>query len=665
MTKMHSFPRRAKSFNTFALEQLRVPVADNVKGTIRVEDLDSDVIVEIPKSVDMRDTDSLQLQWNGDPYGVPLDLANFDLTDPTVVKFDLLIAVADFPPENTVADVRLDYMVYDTASEDGQVSGQVVTIRFDRRAPGGARLPPLYIDEAQLERGITAADLRDDPDDASKKVLLMLVNPYFDEEMDDRIELWLGTSPTSGSYLPRTFTVLNPRQAVAVWIPEEALRALGDGTLYFGYRSTDWAGNESSISALTPVEVYLTLPTLPAPLVPANDDGLITYNDANDPPYHGVGVDIPTYPGATAGDTLIVKWGGQTLPPYTINAAEAAVDPVATIRVPYATVAAEGNGPKNVSYSMERSGSPSVSSPDTPVEVDLTTPGGPDPDPEPENPEHGNILAPEVRCGSSPVNTIAPNDFGTDASATVFRVGKIPPDPIWLIGDVIQLYWGAIGSPEIPPVTIASGNEGANISIRVPFAEVIDVVGVGTIPVFFSITRQLAGNVPVMVKSQEQNVSVASRDALPGDGAPLAEGLFPEANANNIITRAAGLDGTTFRITLSGVSNIELAKNAVVSYDFVGVATGDATALPPGAVPIEPSRVTATDVPITQEMLDAGYLEVPLPYSLTYPICRNGAILDYSIANDLGRTNAIQKFVRFAMNQGGGSCSVPTFGINN
>jgi hypothetical protein len=58
-------------------------------------------------------------------------------------------------------------------------------------------------------------------------------------------------------------------------------------------------------------------------------------------------------------------------------------------------------------------------------------------------------------------------------------------------------------------------------------------------------------------------------------------------------------------------------------------------------------------------MLTAGYYEVQLPYSLTYLICRNGAILDYSISNDSGPINAAQQFVRFAMNLGGGTCSLP------
>lgn len=661
MTAMNTASFKGRVFRTTALGQLVVPVANNPKGIIKVVDLERDVIVEVPKSNDMKETDSIQLYWDGKPYGQPLDLKG-QLGDPNVVKFDLAISMADFPPKGSTVDAVLDYRVYDTDSEDGQLSGLVVTVRFDQRPPGGAAgLPPLNIDDELIKSGVTPGNLMDDPDDASKKILFMLVTSYFDEQLDDVIELWLGTSQdeSSGTYLPLKFTVTSPNMPVAVWIREEDLRAVGDGTRYFAYRGTDWAGNVSNRSDVLPLRLFLTLPAVLAPLVPENDDGLITYNDANDPPERAVGVDIPAYPGAAAGDVLTVKWGTQTLPPYTLTASDITGDPLTTIQVPYEDVAAEGDGIKNVSYTMQRPGVPLVQSPNTPVEVNLTTPGGPAPDPDPTTPEHENIKAPSVQCGTSPVNTIQPDDYGKDAIATLFYKGE-DGNVIWEVGDAIQLYWATSNPNLIPTITVTSTNVGTDIPITVPFAA-IGASGTGARPVYFTLTRHLTSSagtlVPVTVRSKTQSVDVISSTEFPGNGKPLAQGIFPEANARNIITRAAGIDGTTFQINLLGVSNIDLALNPVISYTFVGVASGDET--DPNAPPIPGTEVSAIDVRVTQAMVDAGFLEVPLPYSLTYKICRNGAILDYSIANDKGRTAAIQKFVRFAMNQGGGGCSLP------
>lgn len=656
MTTSQTVTRARKTGTTLALGALSIPKLDPVRGTFKIADLASDVTVLIPKSVDMKSSDSIRLYRGDNPFGTPREILQSELNDPNFLEFELTYAVSDFPADGTDTKIPLDYEVYDTASEDGQRSNLPVEVRFDRRKPGGDKLPPIAFSESQLNNGITVDDLVLEPG-GTVMILPLNIDPYFDGEDADTVELWLGTTPTTGSYLTPTFDVTDPKAVLPVTISEQDLRSAGN-PVYFGYRATDWAGNVAQNSELVPLQVYLDLPILSAPLVPENDDGVITFNDANDSPERGVGVVIPAF-AAAENDNIYLMWGTETLAPYTINATEAGSDPIVTLIVPYATVAREGNGSIEVKYWIQRTGIPRLNSPATPVNVDLRTPGGPDPDPDPETPEHENIKAPEIRCGTSLVNTIQPADFGKDATATAFRVGVTPPDPIWEINDVIQLNWGGIAAPDIPEVTVTTSNTGADIQIPVPFTGVIEAVGVGNVDVFFTITRTLAAGVDVTVKSMVQIVNVVSSDALPGDGQPLAPGLFPEANASNIIPRAAGIDGTTFRLTLAGVSNIDLSKNPTISYNFVGVDSGDATT-PGGAAPIEASRLKADDVAITQAMLTQGYLEVDLPYSLTYYICRNGAILDYSIANDLGRTNATQKFVRFAMNQGGGVCSVPT-----
>ncbi|MDH0302807.1 MULTISPECIES: hypothetical protein [unclassified Pseudomonas] len=634
-----------------ALPQLNVPVRDATRGIIPVKDLQADVEIKVPKSPDLRLGDFIRLYRDGDFFGTELELADPEFSDPLVTEFTLYYEVSDFPVNGADETVALDYGIYDPISEDGQPSGLPVNVRFDRRPAGGDELPPIAFTDDQLS-GITESDLVNDE-------LPLAINPYLHGEAEDIIELWIGTAEdeASGTWLPTRFNVTNPRQPTPALLTRAELLALGDGRRYFAYRVTDWAGNVARISARVGIDVFLQLPALLAPLVPEADDGLVTYNDANP----DVGVEIPDYPGAAVGDIIRLTWGATTLPPYPLTAADVGNDPLTTLAVPFSVVQPEGDGTIVVSYRMERAGQPNTPSPTTTVEVNLSTPGGPNPDPDPDSPEHGNIRAPLIRCGSSPDNTILPPDYGSDAVAIISRPG-VDNQPIWLIDDVIQLHWQSISDPELSPVTVTLVNEPANISIPIPFTEVIDVTGSGVFDVWFTVTRQLPATpnpVPVTVRSPTQAVTVTAAGALPGDGNPLAQGDFPEANASNIITRARGIDGTTFRIPLSGVSNIQISQNPRVSYDFVGIIAPNQNQPSPPFTTIEDSRLKMDDVALTQQHLDAGYFEVDLPYALTYFICRNGAILDYSLANDIGRTHAIQRYVYFAMNQGGGGCSLP------
>ncbi|CAM3002029.1 hypothetical protein PSPL106493_00970 [Pseudomonas plecoglossicida] len=660
-----SAPRHS-GISPLMLDPLVVPDRDPIRGIIPIDKLTADLLVEVPKGAEFRNSLSIQLFINNDfedPdnfIGDPVDLASFDLTDPTLVKFDLFYKTTEFPAQGANVTVSLNYFLFDTASESGVAAGLPLSVRFDRQPAGGDELPPIAFTDEQLS-GITASDL-----DVDGK-LNTIVDPYHLGEEGDLVELWLGDSATNGSYLAPTYPVTDPRLQLPVSFTREQLDAVGDAqAMYFGYRVTDFAGNVSPVSNLTAIDVFINLPTLDPPVVPEAADGLVTYNDANP----SVTVEIPRYDGAALNDAIVVLWGGLPTNPHALTQADMDRDPllpVAYIEVPYATVATAGNGMAiEVLYQMTRAGSPMLPSPKVDVPVDLRTPGGPDPDPDPELPEHGNIRVPSIQCGTSPVNTIDPTDFGKDAVATVFRQG-VDNNPIWLVDDVIQMHWATISNPEIASMTVTVPNEGANIPIPIPFTDVIEAIGVGPVDTWFTLTRELpaegGGTVPVTVRSPIQEVQVASASALPGDGNQLAAADFWEKNASNIIVKRVGARGTSVRISLAGVSNIGLALNPTISYNFVGLESGDANGppTPPGAE-IEDSRITATDVPLEQSHIDDGYFEVALPYAKTYFICRNGAKLNYSLANDFGRnSNHVEAFVRFAMNEAGGSCLVPTF----
>ncbi len=610
--------------------------------------------VNVPTNAEFLNTLSVRLFIGDDPQDPNSVVSDtLDVTNPVPPQLTLFYKKSEYPADGSDVKVKLNYFLYDAASEDGQISASPVDIRFDRKAPGGTELPPIAFTAEQLS-GITVADLNADGD------LEVRVDAYFGAELDDVIEMWLSDSSAQDDtkYLKVKYGVGSPTDATTVKFLTNDFATAGDGKpLYFAYRVTDFAGNVSSRSFVTRIPVYINLPALAPPLVPEADDGLVTFSDANT----HVEVQIPTYVGVAVGDVITVIWGGRAQLPVTIT--NTGGDPVLSVLVPLAEVAAGGYAAHNVnvSYTMLHGSDPVVSSPDTPIKVDLSGPGG-IVDPNPGTPEHENLRPAEVRvnAGNSPLNEILPGDFGKDATATIRRQG-VNNSVIWQTDDVIQLYWGSIELPT--SVTVTAANEGANISYPVPHAGVIETEGVGDIPVYYEITRQLAGDkgpVPVKVKSSDQIVKVASVDSLPGGPAALLPGVFPEANANNIIVERVGRDGTPFRILLTGVSNIELTKNPTVSYNFVGIQSGDATAPPtnPPAAPIEASRLRADNVPLTQEHLDQGYFEIHMPYAHIRLICRNGATLDYTLSNVYGSKPAPQRFVRFALNLAGGGCPV-------
>ena len=644
-----------------ALPPLRVPVRDDEKKIIPIFHLNGPVEVVVPKSADLKDGDFLSLYRDGASFGVKRPLTQAELNDPTITEFILKFEVADFPAQGTDETVKLDYFVDDPSSGDGQPSGLPLDVRFDRRAAGGEQLGPIAFSSEQ-QSGITVSDLIDG-------LLPVAIKSYRYGEADDIIELWIGRiegDESSGIWLPATFTVNNPELTTFVTYTKAELEAAGDGRHFFAYRVTDWAGNRSGISYDTGIDVFLQLPSLLAPVVPEfDDDGLVTFTDANP----NVGVAIPQYPGAAERDEIIVYWGGVPLPPYPLSLEDAQSDPVVTINVPLVNVQNAGNGAIAVRYEMRRTGQPPVQSPVTDVQVNLETPGGPDPDPKPELPYHDNIKAPLIKCGTSADDTIEAKDWEKNATATIFRAGK-DNNPIWKRDDTIQLFWQNISEPAIPPVPITASLEPANIPIDIDFKKVIDVTGAGVFDVYFTLTRLLPPNdVPVTVRSPIKQVSVVAPGALPGDGDPLAQGQFPDANESypySLVQRDAGLRGTMFRIPLQGVTNIEIDKNPMISYDFVGIEPYDAATPVNGGVPpdppftsVEASRVQRVDVLLTQADLDLGYYDVPLPYTLTYYICRRWATLDYTIRNDFGPVSATQKFVYFALNPRGEQCTVP------
>lgn len=641
------------------LQQMTIVGRDEKRTIVPISYLEQPLTILIARAEIHRD-DFLQLAIDGQLVGEEFYVKDLGFDDPGVTEFAISMPMSLYPAKGTDRILSLDYFVGDFYSGEGDFADLEVSTRFDQIAPGGKRPGQISLTPEQAS-GITEKDLEDDK-------LPLEVYSYYGAEADDTIEFWIGSraDEASGTWLGDRFTVIVPGEPPDAYITRAQLEAAGDGWRYLAYRIRDWAGNVSVMSSPIGVTVAVQLPTLYPAIIPEfDDDGLITYDDA----YPDVEVQIPLYTGAAAGDIIALTWGGvPVVPPYTLTPDDVKGDPVAVIRVPYAVVRQAGDGSVEVTYQMRRLNQPEVDAPPKQVEVNLTTPGGPDPDPNPELPWHGNIRAPLIKCGTSPDNTIEARDFGEDATATIYRTG-VDGKPIWEIGDVIQLKWDNLEDPALAPITVTDQNEGADISYPIPFTSVIEPTGAGEFQVSFKVTRYLPTSsgapVPSSARSPDQAVTVSAGNRLPGDGEPLAPATFPERRVEiNTLRYALRVTGTFFRIPLAGVTNIELSKNPTVSYDFVGVVTpdGQTTPPPPPHNFIEASRVSATDVPLTQKNLDDGWLDVRLEYPTSLMrICRNGAFVNYSLKNNQGvPVHAGEGYVYVAMNERGTNvCILP------
>jgi hypothetical protein len=651
-------------------------------GRIEVSRLSGDVEFTVPIPVNPVAGNEAQLFINGTAVGAPVAV------DPTGTDFVLTITAADFAPAVGYPFTRwlVDYSYDDPFSGDVSLSEKPLTVLIDRHAPGGrdAIPPAIAFTEDQL------AGITEDKLDPTEDGLIVHLSAWNDEDIDDQVELWLGTGPAEadGNYLtalPDPVTDIGAGMDVV--FPRADLEGVGVNPVYFGYRITDWAGNVSNLSIVTAIQVFLgSAPTnLLRPLIPdaapynpedgtgtPPGTGLLTWTQANPV----TRVRIPNYTNVAAGDRVYILWNTQVVDPVTVTQADidgaAANGYLLEILMPFTFVQTGANTP--VGYRVHpASGTPPVLSPLQYIRINLTTPGGPDPDPDPDTPEHENMRLPSALstfAGSVP-NIIPPEAYASPANVTIFRQG-VDNQPIWLIGDVLQVIWGPPATNNPAPITIDVANGGANIVVPIP-AAMIAANGTGTIKLSYTLTRSLDANNTVTTPSPAQDVIVQAPGEAPGGPNPLQLADFPESlapiagNPNRFIQRAVGLRGTTLRVPLLDAQGAPLANVAAgdfISVDFYGVddpLDGPGQDNDPTKPIIPESRITVTDYVIQATDLTRGYYEVALPYSKTYFICRNLSVTKYSIRNAAGITkNAPDTLILFALNQAGGVCSLPT-----
>lgn len=506
---------------------------------------------------------------------------------------------------------------------------QPTYVLVDRKAPGGEALPYLEVfPDDPDKRTITAADL-----DANGNLVAMIAD-YFEMRQGDVVTPWIGYPTGTGEYDAAAFEVVDDDEVgsrrVFIKFSRTLLEKYGDGPVAFSYKLKDLAGNETPDHAPV-VEFDVLLKTAPGnflpPLVPANDDGLITDADARTP----VVINIPKYDNAATGDLVIVHWGTHNLAAATVvvPVPPAPVpDPVLSIPISYADLktGSPGTAPVtvNVTYTVQRGGIPFPTSGATPVKVDLSLAGGEDPDP--ETPEHENIKAPTVKDADGNVNRIDASNYDEDATITI-PWQTVNNTQLFQPGDTLRGYWGGVATPFLtvvmtPPIT-------RDTDYPVPSAT-IKADAVGDRPVWYTVTRPLSTTPHLSTaKSQVQTVLVESNNGHPGDGQPLAKPTFPEAKGtapNQYIDRAAGLDGTT---VLCPLTDTNIGAGNFVQLTFYGYDSTDGSGTP---------RVTFSSPirEVTGPEAAAKAISMDVPTSTMRQLCRGSARAKYTVTNNQG-----------------------------
>lgn len=605
-------------------------------GKLPLAAMNAPLRVLIPFISQLTVDDAIVLNWDGvDIIGSKRYIEAGDLDPDTF--YELLLPIANMAIEGTY---KLDYTTLQGVAENPAKAGLPIDIIIDRQSPGAEHLGALEFEPGTAD-GVTAVDL-----DGQGKLKAIVPN-WFDGAPNDKVIVWRAP----GHFPSLTDYVAVPTAFVDVPAPEEEVillidsTDLPDGWQSFSYKVQDEVGNVNPTLARG-IALNILLGQAPAnllaPVVPAfAADQLITWTDAQP----GIDVEITGYDNPLETDDVIVIWGSQEAAPAPVGLVPPTIQPpLLTVTVDYDVVAAQGNGPVNVSYRVERGGISFGPSPVTAVVVDLTTPGGVDPDP--GTPEHDNLRNLEVRSASGFLNDIPAGDYNLDGQVIIHRAG-VDGSVVWVDDDVVQVYWewAAPGSlRQLPPHTITS--QSTDLSLPLLSAGIIDQTPTGTVDVWYTISRPLNAGTPPqfgVALSKKTTVHVSSSADVPGGGTALPLPTFPEANPNNIINKASGQDGTTVRVPLT-FSNF--AAGDTLSLRFVGLFSY----IDPTGEEMVPPRGPNTLVEIKDQVVSAadivrGYYDFNLTEENLKVICQGGANASYTADNGVAPASSAKKFV--------------------
>lgn len=625
------------------------------------------LVVKIKNSTaDFVEFDQIQLHWNnitpGEGIGDIWDVTDAQAKDPNFV-YELEIPINLIPAEWMYQVNQLEYEVGDIFASSGAMSGKPVTVIFDRIIPGGEDPPALLTFTEEQAHEITEADMVADQ-------LPVFAQAWYDMREGDVLTPWLGTGPldADGTYLA-PMPAVKPGEdhgRFPVLFERSDLVNLGNKEQYFAYKVEDLAGNVSKRSVSIHAFVFLANPPsgFLAPLIPAAVDKVVTESDTRP---NALDVEIPLYTNPAVGQEIVVVWGGVEMPGVFLDATHVPPgtgvppDPLIVIPLRYEDVVKGGVKVSGlaVNYKVKVGAIVVGTSPDTPIDVDLTTPGG-QPDPDPTTPWHEDLglLTVQSNTIGTPINTIPARDYDKDAVITIPRIGVISAQPIWILGDEVKITYK---TEELQVVPITATNEPNNLTVTLPAA----VIGTGgpnpQMPVKYRIERALAGVSPPQLGTAYSNatlVDVSSSADFPNDGNPLRAVDFPEkkeVQGNYYIQRAEGRDGTIIRVPVN-YSNVD--NTSTIDLRFVGIVGFNN----PIGADIPDTEVLFPGHPITNADLVRGYVELAISAEILLKICnRNGSKTNYSITNGSGPTNSVDTFMNIAVQHKdpGWACKFP------
>lgn len=609
------------------------------------------LVVQITRTPEMEDGDSIQLHWNNDVIGEGFgEIIDVLPTDPPAKVYELEIPVSFIPALYGFSTNLLDYEVGDIYTGSSIMAGLPVPVTFDRLTPGGLDAPGalLFTDEQAHE--ITLSDLVNNQ-------LPVEAAAWDDMRVGDILTPWLGTSTAeaSGSYLAPMPAVVaaDLHHKFPVKFELADMMALGNVVQYFGYKLEDLAGNVSLLSVPIHASVLLTAPpgNLTAPNVPANDDGVVSDADVRPTP---VVVEIPRYDNAAVGDWITVVWGTIEMPAVQLNASHFPTPPdpasvLVSISLPYTEVA---RGPVTapalqVTYKVRVGTIEAGTSAAATINVDLSTPGG-IPDPDPTTPWHEDLALPTLISGGGETDVISPVDFDKDAVINIPRLGASSNQPIWASGDELTVTYN---TTELTMVPITGSNVG-NDPLVVPLPRAtISLVGPGVFGVTYRIRRALTPPLTPpqfsTANSAPKSVTVRSSTEYPNNGEPLRVVAFPEAKVvqgNRYIQRREGRDGTPVRVDVT-YPNV-VGGQATLDLRFVGLTGFNNEA----GAELADTEFLVTAQPISAADVTRGWIEIEIPAEILLKICnRNGSKTTHSITNSSGPTNSLETFMNIAV----------------
>lgn len=438
------------------------------QGLLPISALTKPIRVELPVWENARPRDTYQLLWSGVLIGEIKTLTTEQSGDPLFLEIpDQLLQ-----REGVHAISYRAINVKNNSHEDSAP----VRIEIDLTPPGLPQLEPIKFPE-QVENGLTSAELT-----AMDNQLIAEVGRYTDMYQHDVIRTFWGDIEGPSVVVSRADVALG---RVHIICTREFLESLGDFNGMVTYTAMDRAGNISQPSLGTQFQSSVTIPEdFPAPIIDPALGTLIDYAEA----CRGVLVDIPRYPGATAGDQVTLHWEGIASAPQFVAAGHEAE--VAFI-VPYPTTATKPHGVAQVRYDVKRDGQLFGTSLHTNIEVFIIWPGPSD------------LAAPVIQGTSAKPNAL--DNFIDEDDYELNSWAVIRWNPGFSINDELNLHWGHESFVQWYQVTANDISAQNDLVIPIPQA-IMKIGGSGSqIPVFYTLTR--LGN-PNPSKSPEQRVIV-------------------------------------------------------------------------------------------------------------------------------------------------------------